>query len=58
MTSRSEHQSLHSPIPIYEVHLGSWRKVPDETWGMRYLSYRELADILIPYVLEMGYTHI
>jgi len=58
MTTRSDRQSLHSPISIYEVHLGSWRKVPDEQWGMRYLSYRELADTLIPYVVEMGYTHI
>jgi 1,4-alpha-glucan branching enzyme len=58
MISRKERQSLQSPISIYEVHLGSWRKVPDEQWGMRYLSYRELAEVLIPYVLDMGYTHI
>ena len=58
MTTRTELQALDKPISIYEVHLGSWRKIPDETWGMRYLSYRELADKLIPYILEMGYTHI
>lgn len=58
MEERSRCQSLESPISIYEVHLGSWRKLPDEKWGSRYLSYRELADTLIPYVLEMGYTHI
>ncbi len=58
MEERSRRQSLESPISIYEVHLGSWRKLPDEKWGSRYLSYRELADTLIPYVLEMGYTHI
>jgi 1,4-alpha-glucan branching enzyme len=58
MISRQKTQSLDSPISIYEVHLGSWSKVPDEQWGSRYLSYRELTDTLIPYVLEMGYTHI
>lgn len=44
------------PISVYEVHLGSWKRVPDE--GNRYLTYRELADELIPYVKEMGFTHI
>jgi 1,4-alpha-glucan branching enzyme len=55
---RPRRQSLTSPISIYEVHLASWRKVADEQWGFRYLSYRELVDTLIPYVLDMGYTHI
>ena len=41
-----------------EVHLGSWRKISDSEWGTRYLSYRELTETLIPYVVEMGYTHI
>jgi 1,4-alpha-glucan branching enzyme len=44
------------PISIYEVHLGSWARVPEE--NNRYLSYIELADRLIPYVKEMGYTHV
>jgi 1,4-alpha-glucan branching enzyme len=44
------------PISIYEVHLGSWMRVPDE--GNRYLSYAELADRLVSYVKEMGFTHI
>jgi 1,4-alpha-glucan branching enzyme len=44
------------PKSVYEVHLGSWRRVPEE--GDRYLTYRELADALVPYVREMGFTHI
>ena len=46
----------HAPVSIYEVHLGSWRRVPDK--GNRSLSYRELAGTLVPYVKEMGFTHI
>ncbi len=44
------------PITIYECHLGSWMRVPEE--NNRYLSYRELADRLIPYVVDLGFTHI
>ena len=58
ISSRAEHQDFDRPMAIYEVHLGSWRKVPDEHWGARYLTYRELADELIPYVVDLGYTHI
>jgi 1,4-alpha-glucan branching enzyme len=58
IAGRQERQALNAPIAIYEVHLGSWRKVADEQWGLRYLSYRELATTLIPYVVELGYTHI
>src|SRR5438874_1786125 len=50
-------QKLHtSAISIYEVHLGSWRRKAEE--GNRSLSYLELSETLIPYVAEMGYTHI
>ncbi len=45
-----------APISVYEVHLGSWRRVPEE--GDRWLTYRELAQQLVPYVREMGFTHI
>lgn len=45
-----------APVAIYEVHLGSWQRVPED--GNRSLSYLELADRLVPYVKEMGYTHI
>jgi 1,4-alpha-glucan branching enzyme len=44
------------PMSVYEVHLGSWRRVPQEE--SRYLTYRELAETLVPYVREMGYTHV
>jgi len=47
---------LGRPISIYEVHVGSWRRRTDE--GNRWLSWRELADELVPYVLEMGFTHV
>ncbi|GJD99533.1 1,4-alpha-glucan branching protein GlgB [Methylobacterium isbiliense] len=56
MQSRGKADHRHSPISIYEVHLGSWARVPEE--GNRYLTYRELAARLIPYVKEMGFTHI
>jgi len=48
--------ALDSPISIYEVHLGSWRRKPEE--GDRWLSYRELADQLPAYVRELGFTHV
>jgi 1,4-alpha-glucan branching enzyme len=56
MEQRRKKEWPKSPISIYEVHLGSWRRRADE--GNRPLSYLELADTLLPYVLEMGYTHI
>jgi 1,4-alpha-glucan branching enzyme len=47
---------LREPMSIYEVHLGSWKRVLEE--GERFLTYRELAHELVEYVKEMGYTHI
>jgi len=47
---------LDSPVSIYEAHLGSWMRVPEE--DNRFLTYAELADTLIEYVKQMGYTHI
>ena len=47
---------LHRPMAIYEAHLGSWARVPED--GNRYLTYRELAHRLVPYVKELGFTHI
>ncbi len=48
--------ALSAPISIYEVHLGSWRRRPDE--GGRWLTYRELAAELPPYARDMGFTHV
>lgn len=56
MKRRQKRNWFESPVSIYEVHLGSWMRVPDE--DDRFLTYRELADTLIEYVKEMGYTHI
>ena len=51
---RARANGLGQPISIYEVHLGSWRQQD----GWRWLSYRELADSLVPYAREMGFTHL
>src|SRR5438876_787536 len=56
MQHRRSREWPKSPISIYEVHLGSWQRKAEE--GNRPLSYLELAETLLPYVLEMGYTHI
>src|SRR5437868_4513846 len=56
MRSRAERDLPNSPLSIYEVHLGSWRRRADQ--GNRFLSYLEFAETLLPYVLEMGYTHM
>ena len=56
MSERARKNSLDAPISIYEVHLGSWRRAPEE--GNRWLSYRDLAPLLADYVHEAGYTHV
>jgi 1,4-alpha-glucan branching enzyme len=56
MKSRKETDLFPQPILIYEVHAGSWRRKTNE--NNRWLTYRELADELIPYVKELGYTHV
>ena len=54
MTARKKYNFKTAPMNIYEVHLGSWKRAE----GDRFLTYTELAEQLIPYVKEMGYTHI
>ncbi|MCX7913798.1 MAG: 1,4-alpha-glucan branching protein GlgB [Thermodesulfovibrionales bacterium] len=56
MSKRHKYNSLNSPISIYEVHIGSWRRVPEE--GNRFLSYREIAIELAEYIKYMGFTHV
>lgn len=56
MKNRGKSNSLDAPISIYEVHLGSWARVPEEK--NRFLTYREMADKLTDYVADMGYTHV
>jgi 1,4-alpha-glucan branching enzyme len=56
MEKRKSNSALDAPISIYEVHLGSWRRVPEE--GNRSLSYRELAPQLAEYVQQTGFTHV
>jgi 1,4-alpha-glucan branching enzyme len=54
--ARHNANKLAAPFTIYEVHLGSWRRVPEQ--GNRYLTYRELAFQLAEYVKKMGFTHV
>ncbi len=56
MSERGERTRLDKPICIYEVHLGSWRRVPEE--GNRFLTYREIAPQLIEHVKRLGFTHV
>ncbi|MHB8253218.1 MAG: 1,4-alpha-glucan branching protein GlgB [Acidiferrobacter sp.] len=56
MKSRAAGLALNAPVSIYEIHPGSWRRVPEE--GDRWLSYRELALQLPPYIADMGFTHV
>ena len=56
MAGRRARQALDAPTAIYEVHLGSWRRVPED--GNRSLGYRELAETLPDYVADMGFTHV
>ena len=56
MKKRHERNTLDAPIAIYEVHLGSWKRVPAE--NNRSLTYRELAPQLTEYVKQMGFTHV
>ena len=54
MSARAKHQALDAPLSIYELHPGSWRRHPDG----RHYTYDELADALVPYVRDLGFTHV
>jgi len=56
MATRAQRHGRHAPIAIYEVHIGSWRRVADD--DDRPLTYRELAPRLAQYTREMGFTHV
>ncbi|MCM8813082.1 MAG: 1,4-alpha-glucan branching protein GlgB [Candidatus Omnitrophica bacterium] len=56
MSKREYFNRLQGPWSVYEVHLGSWRRVPED--GDRWLNYRELAPLLADYVSRMGFTHV
>ena len=56
MDGFARREMLRSPLSIYEVHLGSWRRVPEE--NNRWLTYREMAPLLADYVTDMGFTHV
>ena len=55
---KSRYDKVNKPQPwsVYEIHPGSWKKIPKD--GNRSLNYRELADDLVPYVKKMGFTHV
>jgi len=56
MANRHLRSHRRAPISVYEVHLGSWKRMAEQ--DNRFLTYRELAEQLIPYVKDMGFTHI
>ncbi len=56
LQQRRSSKPYDKPIAIYEVHLGSWRRDPNDP--ERFLTYREIADSLVPYVKDMGFTHV
>jgi 1,4-alpha-glucan branching enzyme len=56
LEKRQQYNALDAPISIYEVHLGSWRRVPED--NCRPLTYRELAPLLADHVRQMGFTHV
>ena len=63
MLQREKRQEVSAPMSIYEVHLGSWRHIPERHQDGaveedRYMTYRELAPVLAEYVKDMGFTHI
>ena len=56
LEQRAKHNALTAPWSIYELHLGSFRRVPEQ--GNRPLNYRELAEAVAAHVLDLGFTHV
>jgi len=56
MEARPQRDWQHSPLTVYELHAGSWRRKVEE--NNRWLTYRELAEELIPYIKQLGFTHV
>ncbi|MES2455233.1 MAG: 1,4-alpha-glucan branching protein GlgB [Bacteroidota bacterium] len=56
MAKRPKLNALNKPMSVYELHLGSWQRDPSEP--KRILTYKEIAVSLIPYILDMGFTHV
>ncbi len=56
ISTRASKNFFKTPVSVYEVHLGSWMRVPEE--GNRFLTYREMADKMVPHVKNLGFTHI
>lgn len=55
MKKRKKHNALNAPFSVYEVHMGSWKRKGD---GTEFLSYQDMIKEMVPYVKEMGYTHV
>ncbi len=55
---KKREKNFNNPLNIYEVHLGTWKVKADKTGNEKFYKYQELIDELIPYVKDMGYTHI
>jgi len=56
MATRYQHNALDKPYSVYEMHVGSWARNPESP--DEFLTYRELAEKLVPYITEMGFTHV
>ena len=56
MSDRANKNSLKAPMSVYEMHLGSWMRGTDDP--EKFFSYREIAERLVPYIKEMGFTHV
>ncbi len=56
MKNRQEVNALDKPFSVYEMHLGSWSRDPEDP--LRLLNYREIAEKLVPYIVEMEFTHV